>query len=122
MKSSPVLSAYKEAHLVDVFPLHDDEALTKLNANWSRNGPFQPPLDDLRDYFGENVALYAAFSSFYTTFLAPMAILGLMQWGLDKFWNVDFLLSNVTFAALNLVAVTIFLEMWKRKQNELSYR
>jgi hypothetical protein len=28
---------------------------------------------------------------------------------------VDFLYSNVLFALLNLIAVTIFLEMWKRR-------
>ncbi len=29
MKRSPVLSAYREAGLIDTFPLHDDEILSR---------------------------------------------------------------------------------------------
>jgi hypothetical protein len=43
-------------------------------------GPLlSPPVDLIRDYFGENVALYVSFTSFYTSFLIPIAVLGILQ-------------------------------------------
>ena len=52
---SPVLSAYREAGLIDTFPLHDDEMLTKLYADWKKAPMLNPPIEHIRDYFGENV-------------------------------------------------------------------
>ena len=76
MKRSPVLAAYREAGLIDTFPLHEEENLTKLYAEWSHSNPLNPPIEQIRDYFGENVALYVSFTSFYTKFLIPIAMLG----------------------------------------------
>ena len=76
MKRSPVLAAYREAGLIDTFPLHDEESLSKVYAEWKSNSALNPPIELIRDYFGENVALYVSFTSFYTKFLIPIAILG----------------------------------------------
>ena len=76
MKQAPVLSAYREAGLIDTFPLHDEEALEKLYGEWKNCSTLNPPLEQIRDYFGENVALYVSFTSFYTKFLIPIALLG----------------------------------------------
>jgi hypothetical protein len=40
------------------------------------------------------------------------------QFFLDWLLGVDFLYSNLIFACLNLVAVTVFLELWKRRLGE----
>ena len=122
MRGAPILSAYREAGLIDTFPLHDDEEIDKLYKKWMKGRIFNPPLEEIRDYFGENVALYFSFMSFYTAFLIPIAVLGILQFALDRFFGVDFLHSNVFFSCMNLVAVTIFLEMWKRRSNEHSYK
>ncbi len=122
IKQAPVLSSYREAGHVDTFPLHDDEMLDKLHASWKAAPFFSPPVQEIRDYFGENVALYASFSAFYTAFLVPIAAIGLAQFVLDRAFGVSFLLSDVGFSCLNLVAVTIFLEMWKRRSAELEHR
>ena len=153
MKRSPVLAAYREAGLIDSFPLHDDEALTKLYAEWSNASMFKPPIEAIRDYFGENVALYASFTSFYTMFLIPMATLGnyyksptliytktsmlcpvlpeclmsyvfvsgVIQFLADKLVGYHYY-DDVVFSLLNLIAVTIFLEFWKRRSNEHSFK
>lgn len=76
MKRSPVLAAYREAGLIDTFPLHDEEDLNKIYAEWKHSNPLNPPIERIRDYFGENVALYVSFTSYYTTFLIPIALLG----------------------------------------------
>ena len=76
IKCAPVLAAYREAGLIDTFPLHDEETLTKLYSTWKKANTLDPPIELIRDYFGENVALYVSFTSFYTKFLIPMAFLG----------------------------------------------
>ena len=77
MKRAPVLAAYREAGLIDTFPLHEEESLTKLHAEWKHCNTLNPPIESIRDYFGENVALYISFTSYYTKFLIPIAILGI---------------------------------------------
>ena len=110
-----MLASYQNAGLLDMFPLHDEESLAKLYATWSSSPLTRPPIDEIRDYFGENIALYVSFSAFYTRFLIPMALLGAAHYALDRFARLDFIYNNVLFACLNLVAVTIFLEMWNRE-------
>jgi len=119
MKSSPVLASYEQAGLLDMFPLHDDELLQKLYAEWSK--VTEPPVDEIRNYFGENVALLVSFTSFYTKFLIPIAILGIIHYCLDRFLRFDFIYNNLLFACLNLIALTVFTEMWKRKSNEHAF-
>ena len=89
MKRAPVLAAFREAGLIDSFPLHDDEALKRVYTDWSRAKLLAPPVDAIRDYFGENIALYVSFTSFYTRYLIPTAILGVGQvWPLkERFFN-----------------------------------
>ena len=136
MKRAPVLNAYQENGFLDMFPLHDEELLKRLKDNWLRGPMLEPPINEIRDYFGENVALYVSFTSFYTKFLIPMAIFGILHYCLDRFLRFDFIYNNLLFALYNLVSVTIFLgkftmkrcvvgrviiivilELWKRRSN-----
>ena len=73
--------------------------------------------DQVREYFGETIAMYFAFLGYYTFFLTLPAVLGLVT---HFFWNDE--LSVVLFCVFNLVWATIFLEAWKRKTAELAYR
>jgi len=118
---SAVLDSYRHTGLIDTFPLHDKEQLKRVYDDWKKSNLLSPPVEAIRDYFGENVALYVSFTSFYTLFLIPFALLGVLQFCLDRFLRIDFLYSNLLFALLNLIAVTVFLEMWKRRSNEHSY-
>jgi len=120
MKRAPVLAAFREAGLIDSFPLHDDEALKRVYTDWSRAKLLAPPVDAIRDYFGENIALYVSFTSFYTRYLIPTAILGVGQFALDKLLGYSYY-NTVIFALLNLILVTTFLEFWKRRSNKHAY-
>ena len=93
MQSSPVLASFEQAGLLDMFPLHDDELLQKLYAQWSK--ATEPPVSEIRDYFGENVALLVSFTSFYTKFLIPIAIMGIVHYCLDRFLRFDFIYNNL---------------------------
>jgi len=83
----------EEGALAAAFPLHDgtfelpqdDSSGLPLNrrqvlheywARWSRWYKYQP-LDHIREYFGERIAVYFAWLGFYTGWLLPAAIVGL---------------------------------------------
>lgn len=97
-----------------LYPLHDHEELDRLGKQWYRSIFQQQPFEDIRLYFGDSVALYFNFVSFYTTaLLAPMA-LGFLQ----LFLSYETL---AFFCLFNVIWVTVFLEMWKRRCSELAF-
>ncbi|XP_059959621.1 anoctamin-9 [Mesoplodon densirostris] len=60
------------------FPLHKgEEDLKKKWARW-RNMFQTQPIGDIRNYFGEKVALYFAWLGWYTYMLVPAAVVGLI--------------------------------------------
>ncbi|XP_059008811.1 anoctamin-9 isoform X1 [Mustela lutreola] len=59
------------------FALHKGEEGLKNWAQW-RNMVRCQPIDDIRDYFGEKVALYFAWLGWYTYMLVPAALVGLI--------------------------------------------
>lgn len=74
-------------------------------------------LGDIRNYFGEAVAFYFAFIVYYTWALLVPAIIGILQ----TIISFDISRSYVFFASIKMIWLTVFLECWKRKSNELAY-
>lgn len=59
------------------FPLHNRERTEIMTIKW-QSFPFQRlPLDDLKEYFGEKVALYFVFMEHFTSFLTLPAVIGI---------------------------------------------
>jgi len=117
MKGAPVISTYQEVDLISVFPIHDPEDLDRLYKSWTL---FDPPLDLVRNYFGESVALYWSFAESYTKFLFLIAFLGFLEF-VFEFFGVNYIYSNLLFSFFNLLCLSIFLELWKRKNAEHSF-
>ncbi|KAM9764161.1 anoctamin-9 isoform 2-T2 [Dama dama] len=68
----------KDGVFEDGFPLHKgEEHLKKKWARW-RSMFQRQPISDIRDYFGEKVALYFAWLGWYTYMLVPAAVVGLV--------------------------------------------
>ncbi|XP_037371548.1 anoctamin-9 [Talpa occidentalis] len=59
------------------FPLHKEEEKPKKWARW-RDFRRKQPIDEIRSYFGEKVALYFAWLEWYTWMLVPAAAIGLI--------------------------------------------
>jgi len=76
--------------------------------------------DEIREYYGESIAMYFAFLGYYTFFLIPLALLGFIA----NFYFSDSYreFSIAVFCVFNLFWATIFLESWKRKTAELAYQ
>lgn len=75
----------------DVFPLHDIYELAYLRRQWTTmsvpanalkrcnfQGMTAQPIDSIRDYYGEQPAMYFAFLENYTNSLKFPAVLGLL--------------------------------------------
>nr|XP_033784511.1 anoctamin-9 [Geotrypetes seraphini] len=64
------------------FPLHDlkDELGKNLKKKWARwrDVLYTQPIPEIRDYFGEKVALYFAWLGWYTIMLLPAALVGVI--------------------------------------------
>uniref|UniRef100_A0A671MAJ0 Anoctamin n=1 Tax=Sinocyclocheilus anshuiensis TaxID=1608454 RepID=A0A671MAJ0_9TELE len=104
--------------LVQYFPLHNKEDLKRLSFSWYKKIKLSfQPLDDIRHYFGEGLALYFGFLEYFTFALVPMAFIGIPYYLFD--WeDYD---KYVLFAVFNLVWSTVFLEVWKRCSATLAY-
>ncbi|KAJ9594502.1 hypothetical protein L9F63_014114, partial [Diploptera punctata] len=97
-----------------MYSLHDTEALDKLGKKWYSSLFAKQPFEEIRLYFGEAVALYFTFLGYYTKVLLVPMFLGFLQLLLSTE-------SIAFFCVFNVLWVTIFLEVWKRKCSELAF-
>uniref|UniRef100_A0A3B5QTP5 Anoctamin n=1 Tax=Xiphophorus maculatus TaxID=8083 RepID=A0A3B5QTP5_XIPMA len=61
------------------YPLHESLGLRQiLHEYWSKWSCWRcyQPLDHIREYFGEKIALYFAWIGFYTAWLLPASLIG----------------------------------------------
>ncbi|XP_068179378.1 anoctamin-10 isoform X2 [Antennarius striatus] len=105
--------------LIQIFPLQELEELKRLSFFWYKKVKLAPqPLDNVRHYYGEGLALYFGFLEYFTFALLPMAFIGVPYYLFD--WeDYD---KYVIFAVFNLIWCTVFLELWKRRSASLAYR
>ena len=86
-----ITNLQREEIIIDPYPLHGGQPLQnfqnepsserqKLQIGWaSPQKMFKyQPIPDIKTYFGEKVTLYFAWLGFYTTFLVPAAIIGII--------------------------------------------
>jgi hypothetical protein len=108
--------------LLGYFPLHDMSAKISLERRWLAINtlPNQQPIEQIKDYFGEKIALYYGWIGVYTTFLgyASGAAIITYIWSAAE-GRTD---SEITpyFASFIALWCTVFLESWKRQ--EAAYR
>lgn len=112
----------KEKRMLAFYPLHDKKTNSQLLDyiyRWSVF-PWDSPIEDMRQYFGEKVALYNAFLAHYSLWLIWPSIIGitfqLVVWG-----TLDFSHPVLPFFAL-LISLwsVLMLEFWKREESYFS--
>uniref|UniRef100_A0A4W4G1H4 Anoctamin n=1 Tax=Electrophorus electricus TaxID=8005 RepID=A0A4W4G1H4_ELEEL len=106
----------KEGAFKAAFPLHDGpfelpaceippdqlnrrQVLYHYWARWSKWYKYQP-LDHIREYFGEKIALYFAWLGFYTAWLLPAAIVGTFVF-VSAVHTAELVLSHVSFSTFS---------------------
>ena len=81
----------KNGAFIDAYPLHDGPVWTnskekpcndrqRLQADWATPRCLfkYQPINAIKNYFGEEVALYFSWLGFYTSFLSPAAVVGIL--------------------------------------------
>lgn len=108
-------------HVLAYFPLHNyvmqEELFLKSN---HLTVLLHPPIEEIRKYFGEEVALYFYFLSIYSRWLRSLSIAGFFVF----IWQVSVRSANVPgifpFSFMIMAWSTLFLEHWKREEARLS--
>ena len=94
--------------------IFEDTVVKGLSHNWSNL--ILTPSTKVRDYFGEKVAMYFSFLSFYSIWLIIPAACGIplffIQLAFEGFWVLA--ISNSLFGFLMVVWCALFYEAWKR--------
>ena len=98
-----------------IFPLHDREFNKHWSTAWKPNTNASVELNKIRYQFGDSIALYFAFLSSYTSFLAFPAFLGLAAYFL-------FPPYSTLYSILLSVWSIAFVEWWRVHERILSLR
>jgi hypothetical protein len=114
--------------ILHYFPLHEPLARDALARNWFgwRVYPWLQPLTEVKEYVGEKIGLYFAFTGHYTTWLVSLCAASI---AVILYFFVLYVMEGTLVEALNagvmvpffciFVAVwaQLMLEYWKRQQN-----
>eukprot|EP01054_Gregarina_sp_Poly1_P001793 Gregarina_sp_Poly_1__1792@NODE_1465_length_4068_cov_574_937766_g969_i0_p1_GENE_NODE_1465_length_4068_cov_574_937766_g969_i0NODE_1465_length_4068_cov_574_937766_g969_i0_p1_ORF_typecomplete_len784_score86_39Anoctamin/PF04547_12/1_5e80DUF2269/PF10027_9/0_085DUF1772/PF08592_11/8DUF1772/PF08592_11/1_4e02DUF1772/PF08592_11/1_8e04PMP1_2/PF08114_11/1_8e04PMP1_2/PF08114_11/0_55_NODE_1465_length_4068_cov_574_937766_g969_i01402491 len=105
---------------------------TALSQNWAsfRHLPsWNQPLDEIRNYFGEEIAMYYAWLGYYTKCLIIPSILGLVTWGFTRLLKSQSSMDSPWLHATGFlfcvgIAIwsTFFFNLWVRQENILCLR
>ncbi|GCB61967.1 hypothetical protein scyTo_0004180 [Scyliorhinus torazame] len=105
--------------LMRMYPMHNREELEQLKEQWKKHiYLISQPVQVLRNYFGESIALYFGFLGYFTWGLAFRTLLELIFY----ITNLKDSGGCVLCALYNIVWSTVFLEGWKRRSAELTFR
>lgn len=122
----------EDGSVIDYFPLRDkdicERVLVPAWLPWSVKS-WKQPIDAIREYFGEKIAMYFSFLGHLTTYLLPIGIVGLVVM-LDVIgestdengnYSVAYGLGHARliplFGLLIALWSQILLEYWKRKES-----
>ena len=78
-------------------------------------------INDIRDYFGEQVALYFAFISMYTRWLVFPGLVGILVYCTQTDKEKAGQKSLLAFCIMLMVWTGAFIKAWTRQDNALSY-
>lgn len=96
-----------------LFPTHDPNDQVNLNDMWVWNFWDYQPLHKVRDYFGEEIAMYFAFLGNYTYRLAFLAVLGVVTFYTQLLYGTDSAMVPVYVMATAVWSI-YFMEFWKQ--------
>ena len=107
-----------KGHILALFPLHDRSITKQLASKCTTvcSMPWDVPTHDLKEYFGEKIALYTVFIGHYSVYLIVPSIVGLafqlVVWGTGNFSH-----PVLPFYSLLITVWSIYmLEYWKRQE------
>jgi len=115
----------KDEAILTYMPLHDMVELRALESNWLKffAWPWNQPVDQIKDYFGEKIGLYFKWLGLYTTWLSLAALMGGCFWiNVATNGNDPNTQSVPYFAGLMAIWSVVFLEHWKRTEKNTAMK
>lgn len=94
----------KNGWLLACYPLHNRKATEHLETQWTRFPRKSQPLNEVKEYFGEKIALYFTFMQHFTNFLSLPAFIGV------PLQIAVFILND--YSAAFLPAFSFFIALW----------
>jgi len=118
------IDSLREQEICDIYPTHSPNEQAELITMWASFGlkclTTKQPIEKVRDYFGEEIAIYFAYLGLYTDWLHPAAFTGILTTYVQSTDDTDpsgdsvFAWGNGAFI---VIWATLFLRFWERKQN-----
>jgi hypothetical protein len=117
----------QDKSILAFYPLHSERMINRLESQWLpiKIHPWDLPIDEIREYFGEKIGVYFEFLGFYTTWLIPLTIAGvccfieiITRLGVDGNYG-DAIATGYSvpmFALFTSIWSQLFLEYWKRTE------
>ena len=127
-----------DGYLITAFPLHDPRNKALLVTEWLENSLFTldgQPVDRIRDYFGEELALYFAWGGHFVRTFFPLAFLGVvtqiaqgvikarnLESGLDGQVSTTLSVITALYALIMQVYIATYTYAWARRQYNLGHQ
>lgn len=118
--------------LIKHYCLHNEEKLQDLKETWGSFGIFykRQPLQKIRNYYGEKIAMYFSWLEYYIFWLSVPALLGFATFiikyatddvnGNEQSMNISEI-SLLIFSLTLALGSTLLDQLWVRRQIELSW-
>lgn len=104
----------KHEVLIDFFPLHEENEVKTLKSSLLNYSQFSInlPIDQIRNYFGEQIAYYYIWLQFYINRLFFLSILGISLWLLGSFKTEKSNDGSMSLYAMGELAFAIIVCIW----------
>jgi anoctamin-10/anoctamin-7 len=107
----------KRGVILGYFCLHHSVSLDELEESWLFARPWDTPVDQIREYFGERIGLYFGFQSFVTTWVVFAAAVGVLAWIALAFNGNNPSAGDMPYyGGIMAVWATLMLEFWKQRE------
>jgi len=108
--SPKLLDMLKQINVLEIVtPLHNKNLDMSLES-----------INNITDYYGQNVGIYFKFMEFYTRWLTPPAVCGVLIFFFtsEKHKNLKLILETM-YSVMIMIWASLFLKFWKRRSSEL---
>lgn len=113
-KGARILDACIQAGIIHRFYApHNYDTIRHIETRWHMRAG-QTTVESIRRYFGESIGIYFSFLIFYTMALVIPAAIGCSMFLMDT-------TSVPLICVYNVIWMTVFLELWKRRCSEHAY-
>eukprot|EP00475_Leptophrys_vorax_P019655 TRINITY_DN26951_c0_g1_i1.p1 TRINITY_DN26951_c0_g1~~TRINITY_DN26951_c0_g1_i1.p1 ORF type:complete len:822 (+),score=220.07 TRINITY_DN26951_c0_g1_i1:213-2468(+) len=120
------LMKQEDTHLQAFFALHDKDKknhVEQVFRGWKK--PFQLDIDEIRDYFGEEVGLYFKFLEFYNKALVIIAIFGVLFFIAQAVEGIGTIYKSKVCWVMGIIGAlwsAFLMERWKQEESFLKVR